>query len=79
MTIELAPHRYMIFDHWAIIPCPSRCSHPLFSKVFVAGDAPPRSLPLCSRAGASPATKTKKTTGLPQVAPRDDCPMINYN
>ena len=76
MTIELAPPRYIIFDYWIIIPCPSKCSRPLFSKAFGAWD-PPCSPPLRSGARVSHAPKAKKTTGLPQVAPRDDYPIIN--
>jgi len=69
MTIELAPLRYIVFDYWVIS---------LVSEAFAAWD-PPCSPPLRSGARVSHTAKARKTTGLPQVAPRDDHPIIRYN
>jgi len=40
MTIELAPLRYIVFDYWVIIPCPSNALVPCFLRLLQHGTLP---------------------------------------
>ena len=77
MTIELAPLRYIVFDYWVIIPCPSNALVPCFLRLLQHG-----TLPVLLRCAPEPGFPVLQKPGkprLPQVTPRDDYPIIRYN